>query len=224
MFANGNGDREGLSGLERLKRWGGERLKRLGHQPVLRDYEDTLRRLLIGGFGDLSPQARRDKVEQIISISAMAAMATASAPIPFLELPVQLAMVRAIAKVNGVERPGRKVLWELVGALGGGLFLRQVLKMVPLAGSLPYLSRIYGATFGLGRVAHAYFSKEIPENADDLRRMFSETARKTTTEQSERMARGDLEAQLRYLDDLLARRVVTPEEHRKKRDQLLGRI
>ena len=224
MFADGGGNRGGLSGLGRLRRWAGDRLRGLGREPVSRDYEDTLRRLLKGEFEDLSPEARREKVEQVISLSAMAAMATAAAPVPFLELPVQLAMVRTIARINGVKSPGRKLLWELVGTLGGGLVMRQIMRMVPLVGALPYLSRIYGATWALGRVAHVYFSGEAPESKEELRRMFEETAGKTSAEQSERMRRGDLEAQLRYMDDLLERNVITREEHRRKREELLREI
>lgn len=224
MFADGGGNRGGFSGLGRLKRWAGGRLRGLRSGPVFRDYEDTLRRLMKGEFEDLSPEERREKVEQVISLSAMAAMATAAAPVPFLELPVQLAMVRTIARINGVKAPGRKLLWELVGTLGGGIVMRQIMRMVPVVGSLPYLSRIYGATWALGRVAHVYYSGEVPRDREELRRMFEETAGRTSAEQSERMRRGDLEAQLRYLDDLLGRNVITHEEHRKKREELLGNI
>ena len=224
MFADGGGNRGGLSGLGRLRRWAGDRLRGLGREPVFRDYEDTLRRLLKGEFEDLSPEARREKVEQVISLSAMAAMATAAAPVPFLELPVQLAMVRTIARINGVKSPGRKLLWELVGTLGGGLVMRQIMRMVPVVGALPYLSRIHGATWALGRVAHVYYSGEVPKNKEELRRMFEEIVSKTSAEQSERMRRGDLEAQLRYMDDLLERNVITREEHRRKREELLREI
>lgn len=230
MFSDGGGNRRGFPGLGRLKQlgrlkdWAGKGLRKLGGEPVFRDYEDTLRRLLKGEFEDLSAEARREKVDQIVGLSAMAAMAMATAPIPFLELPVQMAMVRAIARVNGVKAPGRKVLWELVGALGGGIVMRQVMRMVPLVGPLPYLSRIYGSTWALGRVAHLFYSGEAPKDEEALRRMFEETASKVSAEQSERMRQGNLEAQLRYLDDLLERAVITPEEHRRKRDELLGKI
>ena len=225
MFANGKREWARLAGLRRIKAWSDARLRALTQDPLLRDYEDTVRRLLKGSFQDLSPAVRREKVEQIIGLSAMAAMATASAPIPFLELPVQLAMVRAIAKVNGVEKPGKKVLWELAGALGGGLFFRQVMRMLPFIGPLPYLSRIYGATWALGRVAHIYFDQDGPPGEPErLRTLYERTAAERTREQSERLQRGDLEAQLRYLDDLLARTVISEAEYRKKRDELLALI
>ena len=225
MHTDGKDNRRGFPGLGRLRQfsgWSRSRIRALTRDPLMRDHEDTLRRLLRGNFKGLSSAERSDKVEQIIGASAMAAMAMASAPVPFLELPVQMAMVRAIAKVHGVERPGAKVLWELAGALGGGLFFRQVMRLVPIFGPLPHLSRIYGATFALGRVASVYFSREGEREPEKLRRLFSETAAESTRQQSRRLQDGELESQLRYLDDLRARSVISDEEYRRKRDQLLA--
>jgi uncharacterized protein (DUF697 family) len=224
MFADGRGDRRRFPGAERLKSWLGGRYRALISDPLLRDYEDTLRRLLKGSFRDLSAPQKQERVEQIIATAALASMAMASAPLPLLELPVQVAMVRAIAKVHGRERPGRKVLWQLGGALGGGLFFRQVMRMLPLVGPLPQLSRIYGATWALGRVAHVYFAEAPGTDPAGLRRLFEETAAARTAEQSARLRRGDLEAQLRYLDDLRAREIISVAEHRRKRDELLALI
>lgn len=224
MFSDGNPGQAGFSGIDKLKRWTEDRWKSLTHDSQLRDYEDTLRRLLAGSFSGLSPEERRDKAEQVIRLSAMASMAMGATPLPFLELPVQMAMVRAIAKIYGVEKPGRKVILELAGALGGGLFFRQMMKMLPLAGPLPYLSRIYGATWALGRAACLYFDREHPLDPEELRKAFRDTAAERTREQSRNLARGPLEEQLLYLDDLLARNILTEEEHRRKRAELVDRI
>lgn len=228
--------------LKFLKDRAGERVRRFLDDPLLRDYEDTLRRLVRGDFADLTLQERREKVEQVLRASAGAAMATGSAPVPFLELPVQWAMVRAIARIHGVKRPGKALLWELVGALGGGLFLRQVMRLLPLGGALPHLSRIYGATWALGRVAEAYFERgaiaagrgshlaiDDELHSDDeavrnaaLQNLFRNTAEDRTRDQSRRFNQGDLEARLHELDDLRNRSVLTHDEYRRKRAQLIA--
>jgi len=219
-----------LKALKSIKDWSGERLRRLLDDPLFGEYEDTLRRLLGGDFTDLGPEARREKVEQVVRASATAAMATASAPVPFLELPVQWAMVRAIAKIHGVERPGRALLWELAGSLGGGLFFRQVMRLIPLGGSLPHLSRIYGATWALGRVAEVYFERsaggKAPRGRGDerskMQHLFRQTAEDRAREQSMRFGKGNLPARLAELDDLRDRGVLTYEEHRRKRAQFIS--
>lgn len=224
MFPHGNPGRAGLSGFDKLKGWSEERWKSLTRDSQLRDYEDTLRRLLAGSFGGLSPDERREKADQVIRLSAMASLAMGATPIPFLELPVQMAMVRAIAKIHGANNPGRKVFLELAGALGGGLFFRQMMKMLPLVGPLPHLSRIYGATWALGRAACLYFDREHPLDPEDLRRTFRETAAERTREQSRKLEGDRLEEQLQFLDGLLARNILTEEEHRRKRADLVDRI
>jgi uncharacterized protein (DUF697 family) len=201
--------------------------------PLLRealwlDFEDTLRRLLRGDFADLSEAQRRERVEQIVGLSAMAAMAMAAAPVPFLELPVQAAMVRAVARVHGHHKTGRAILWELGAALGGGLVLRQAMRLLPIVGPLPHLSRIYGATWALGRVAQTYYAAAaetgLQPDGDDLRRLYHDTAAARTREEAEALRRARLETALRHLDDLRARAVITETEYRRKRDEVLDAL
>jgi uncharacterized protein (DUF697 family) len=217
-------DRRGVSRLERLKDWGQAHLRPLLREALWQDFDDTLRRLLRGDFADLSEGERRDRVEQIIGLSAMAAMAMAATPVPFLELPVQAAMVRAIARVHGHDKSGRQVLWELGAALGGAVVLRQVFRLLPLVGPLPFLSRIYGATAALGRVAHLYYAAEGAPQRTELKALFERTARSETLLESRRLSRPDVESTLRWLDDLRARAVITEAEYRRKRDEVLAAI
>jgi uncharacterized protein (DUF697 family) len=224
MHTDGQGDRRGFSRLGRLRDWTDAHLRPLLREALWRDFEDTLRRLLRGDFADLSEGERRERVEQVIGLSAMAAMAMAATPVPFLELPVQAAMVRAIARVHGHEKPGREVLWELGAALGGGLVLRQVFRLLPLVGPLPFLSRIYGATYALGRVAHLYYASAVTPKREELRALFERTATAQTLAESKRLSRDDVETTLRYLDELRARAVITEAEYRRKRDDVLATI
>jgi uncharacterized protein (DUF697 family) len=228
MRPDGHGDRGGFSRLGRLRErardWSQAHLRPLLREALWQDFDDTLRRLLRGDFADLSEGERRDRVEQVIGLSAMAAMAMAATPVPFLELPVQAAMVRAIARVHGHEKSGREVLWELGAALGGGIVLRQAFRLLPLVGPLPFLSRIYGATYALGRVAHVYYASEAAPQPEQLKQLFERTARSETLAESRRLDRDDVESTLRFLDELRARAVISEGEYRRKRDEVLAAI
>jgi uncharacterized protein (DUF697 family) len=224
MHAHGQGNRGRLSRLGRLKGWSQSHLRPLLREALWQDFDDTLRRLLRGDFADLSDGERRDRVEQIVGLSSMAAMAMAATPVPFLELPVQAAMVRAIARVNGHDKSGREALWELCAALGGGLVLRQALRLLPLVGPLPFLSRIYGATYALGRAAHLFYASGRQAQPDELRRVFDDTARDRTREESGRLSGEQVASTLRTLDELRARAVITEAEYRRKRDEVLATI
>jgi len=224
MRTDGSGDWRGVSRLGRLKDWGQAHLRPLLREALLHDFEDTLRRLLRGGFADLSEAERRERVEQIVGLSSMAAMAMAATPVPFLELPVQAAMVRAVARVHGYDKSGRQALWELGAALGGGLVLRQVFRLLPLVGPLPFLSRIYGATYALGRVAHVYYASGLESPPEELRRLFEHTATTHTRHEADSLRRSDVESTLRHLDELRARAVITEQEYHHKRDEVLATI
>ena len=188
-----------------------------------REYQDTLRRLLKGDFQDLEPDARREKVDQIVQISASAAMALAAAPIPFLDMPVQAAMVRAIAKVHGVRGNSAKVFLQIVAGVGGGMVVRQALRLVPFGG-IAHLSRVYGTTWALGRVSDLYFQHGTPVAEGELRALFLETLERKYEEKSQRLQSSDLAGRLRELDQLWSDGQLTEQEHRAKREQLIASL
>ena len=173
-----------------------EPLKRLLEElRAPRAYRDTLHRLIRGDFRDLTAEERRAKVEQIVQVAASAAMVLAAAPVPLLDLPVQAAMVRAVAKVHGVEGSERRLLLKLATALGLGFMLREALRLIPLAGGISHLSRVYGATWALGQAADFYFERaaraELPLDPEGARRRFEETLRRKSGEQAERFRASD---------------------------------
>ena len=188
-----------------------------------REYQDTLRRLLKGDFQDLDPDARREKVDQIVQLCASAAMALAAAPIPFLDMPVQAAMVRAIAKVHGVRGYSAKVFLQIVAGVGGGLVVRQALRLVPFGG-VAHLSRVYGTTWALGRVSDLYFQHGTPVADGELRGLFLDTLERKYDEKSRRLQGSDLAGRLRELDQLLTEGQLTDQEHRAKREQLIASL
>lgn len=189
-----------------------------------REYEDLLRRLVRGSFADLDAGERARRVEQIVQLSASAAMAAAVAPLPLLELPVQAAMVRAIARVHGVEGSGRKLLLQLLASLGGGLALRQAARWLPVVGTVPFLSRVYGTTWALGQAADVYFRRDARPRPGALREVYAATARRKTHEQRRRLVERGGAARLRELRSLHAEGLITDREYARKRGELLDSL
>lgn len=193
-------------------------------QAQLRAHEDTLRRLVTGNFDDLSIEARRQRVEEIIRLSATAALGLAAAPVPFLEVPVQAAMVRSIAKVYGATASGRKVMLQLGAAMGGGLVLRQLLRLVPFAGSASLMSRVYGATWALGRVAALYYEQEGGVSRESMRAEFDETMTAKQAESEQRLSAVEFERRLGETRELRDKGLITDAEFATKRDELLAML
>lgn len=188
----------------------------------LKAHEDTLRRLLKGDFSDLPPGERRAKTEQIIKASAFAAMALGATPLPLLEMPVMAAMVRAIGKVYGVNSIGKKAMLEIAAAMGGGLVLRQAMRLIPFVGAMAGASRVYGTTLAVGRVAEYYFSRGQSVSGEEMRRVFEESIEAERHEPGP--GGGNLEDRLRTLEDLYKKRLISEQEYRKKRQELLDAI
>lgn len=187
-----------------------------------RDFEDTVRRLLEGDFSDLRPEQREERVEQIIRAAAVASMAAGAAPVPLLELPIQAAMVGAIGRVHGVERAGKTALLEVMGALGGGLILRQALRFIPFVAAPTRLSRIYGTTWALGRAASRYYAGGARAEDQGLRDLFRETMDGKSAEQADRLNSGNLMEKLESLEEAKKSGGMGEEEYLKRRTSLLA--
>ncbi|HUJ75519.1 MAG TPA: hypothetical protein VL359_11700, partial [bacterium] len=192
------------------------RMRNLLRNDRVQAHRDTLERLIGGDFAELTPEQRQERVEDIIRVSASAAVATAALPIPFLDLPVLVAMVGAIGRVHGLEVADRQMYVQVLGTLGGGIFLRQVLRLVPF-GEVVYASQIYGATWALGRVAHLYSSSDQTPSSDALQRIFEETLTSTTREHQFGKPAGNAEQRLNELKSLRERNLISEQEYEDKR-------
>lgn len=223
MQATGGRRRERLRRLGRVGGHLAPHLNAMLREGLWRDYEDTLRRLLRGDFADLSEAQRRERAEQVIRLSAVAAMAMAAAPVPLLDLPVLLAMVSGIARIYG-RRSGRAVYFQLLAALGGGLFLRHVWRYLPTIGPLPHLSRVYGATWALGQAATVYFAAVPPPERETLRAEFERTLEARSAEEEAHLQAIALEKRLGELQNLRDRQLITEAEFQAKRAELLDSL
>ncbi|MCH8882991.1 MAG: hypothetical protein IIA41_05755 [SAR324 cluster bacterium] len=189
-------------------------------------YRDTLRRLLQEGFADLTPEQRRAKAEQIVELCASAAMVAGAAPVPLLELPLQAIMVGAVAKVHGVPGGDRKLLLQVAAALGGGLVIRQALRLIPVVGGISQMSRIYATTWALGQVANLYCERSaahepVPDR-ETLRQAFADTLERKERERTERMESAGISEKLNELNELREQGRISEEEYERRRQDLLA--
>jgi uncharacterized protein (DUF697 family) len=150
----------------------------------------------------------------------------AATPVPLLELPVQAAMVRAVAKVHGVEGNARPLLPRLAAALGLGFMIHEGLRWILFGGGISRLSRVYGATWALGQAADLYFARAartqaLPDPAR-ARRAFEETSRRKSREQAGRLEEGDVLGRLKALKTERETERIGEAEYRSRLEELLS--
>ena len=196
-----------------------------GFSPALREYKDTLRRVMGGGFADLTVEERRVRIAQVIQLSAQASVLVGAAPVPFLEIPVQVLMVQAIASIHGHKGSRRGLYARLVAALGGSVFLRQVGRLIPYVGNLSHISRVYAGTIALGRVADLYFERGAQQaKKDDLGRVFEETLHNQTADYEARATQKDIASRLNQLATLHRAGHISEDEFKSRRREILEEI
>jgi uncharacterized protein (DUF697 family)/predicted GTPase len=132
---------------------------------------------------ELSDLYARRALPHIVGYSSLAASAGAI-PIPWVDLlilpGIQTRMIYHLAKLYGQPLTGERFL-ELAGTLGLGMLVRQaareVVKFIPVVGSVAGAALAGAATFALGKAFCFYYSavhKGHAPNPDELRRYYKE--------------------------------------------------
>lgn len=123
----------------------------------------------------------------VILTHALAAGGVALVPVPAVDLPgvlaIQARMCHKLAAIYHQELNTRGVA-ELFGTLGTGVFLRmggrELLKLIPGAGSFVAAAYAAGMTYALGLTLSTYFSRikdgAVPD-ADEFREMYRKYSR-----------------------------------------------
>lgn len=187
------------------------------------NYEETIQKLISGDFDDATPEERDKVIEQIIHASALAASILAVAPVPFIEMPIQVTMVRAIGKVYGYTLD-KKVIYEILSSIGGSIVLRQLVRFIPGVGAIANLSKVYGTTWAMGIAADYYFRQNREVVKEELMRMFKMTQKEKTLEKEKEMEKNRIPERLQTLWELFQKNLITPEEYRKKREEILSQL
>ncbi len=162
--------------------YGGQHLKEVLLASLPSVYQQTLVNLT-EGTDQLSDIYAQHAVPHIMGFSTMAASAGAI-PIPGIDLflipGIQSRMIYHLAQYYGQPMTGERFL-ELAGSLGLGVVVRQatrqVVKFIPIVGSVVGAALAFGATFALGKAFCYYYSSvhrgHVPK-PDDLKKYYKE--------------------------------------------------
>ncbi len=136
-------------------------------------------------FGELPPEQRDKAARDVINLSAFGSCALVAAPLPLSELllttPVHVAMVVGVGKVYGrkLDREQAQALFvELAATAGASVAARSLWialskVIAPGIGAFLFVPYVYAVTWGLGRLAMAYF--EDPDaDRETLKKKYEE--------------------------------------------------
>jgi uncharacterized protein (DUF697 family) len=193
------------------------------------DFFHTVHRVLEDDLGSATAEERDRCVRDLVTLASAASAAITLQPIPLLDVallaPVQIAMVQGIAKVHGYAVDRRTVV-EWIGTFGASILTRHLLlaaaKLVPFAGWLAGASMAYALTHALGEVSDHYFRSGRGVPSSELQQMFKNAYARSKAEKDTRARTDDsLEARLRRLTEAFAAGLLTEEEFRAKKEDIL---
>lgn len=187
------------------------------------EYKSLIQRLISGNFGQATQQERDKTVMAIIHASAVTSTALSIIPLPMVETPVQITMVRAIGKVYEQDLD-EKVVLEILSVVGGNYLLRQLLRLIPYVGWAVNLSRVYGATWAMGASAEYYFKHDREVEKEELMKVFKTVLKQKTQEKEKDMTDRRVVERLEELKGLLDKKLITQEEYDRKREAIIEEL
>lgn len=187
------------------------------------DYKHVIHKLISGDFEQATQKERDSLVLRIIHTSAVTSVAISIIPVPFIESPIQITMVRSIGKVYGQELD-EKVVLEILSVIGGNALLRQLFRLIPYVGFVVNISRVYGTTWAIGATAEYYFKHNREVEKEELMRIFKTVLKQKTHEKEQDMQEKQTEQRLEELNTLFAKQLITEEEYNKKREVIIAEL
>ena len=187
------------------------------------EYKSLIQRLISGNFAQATQQERDKTVMAIIHASAVTSTALSIIPVPMVETPVQITMVRAIGKVYEQDLD-EKVVLEILSVVGGNYLLRQLLRLIPYVGWAVNLSRVYGATWAMGASAEYYFKHDREVEKEELMKVFKTVLKQKTQEKEKDMTDRRVVERLEELKGLLDKKLITQEEYDRKREAIIEEL
>ncbi len=180
------------------------------------EYKTLIQRMISGNFSQVTQQERDKTVMAIIHASAVTSTALSIIPLPMVETPVQITMVRAIGKVYEQDLD-EKVVLEILSVLGGNFLLRQLLRLIPYVGWVVNISRVYGTTWAMGAAAEYYFKHDREVEKEELMKVFKTVLKQKTQEKEKDMTDRRTFERLEELKGLLDKKLISQEEYDQKR-------
>jgi uncharacterized protein (DUF697 family) len=153
-------------------------------------------------------------------------------PVPLLDIallaPIQIAMVQSIGQVHGHKLDAKSVV-EMLATFGGSIVTRSVLgsvvKVIPVFGWAASASMAYAMTYAIGEVSHCYFTSGRGLSATQLKTMFRSVYDAKRAEKAEAArANETLKEKLRQVTDAYEAGLLSEEEYRKKKEDVLEEL
>lgn len=187
------------------------------------EYKTLLQRLLAGDFEQATQKERDEIVLTITHASAVTSSVISIIPVPLIESPIQITMVRAIGQVYNQELD-EKVVLEILSVIGGNVLLRQLMKLIPYVGVIINISRVYGTTWAIGAAAEYYFKHNREVEKEELLKVFKTVLKQKTREKETEMKERQTEERLEELKKILNKDLITQEEYDKKREEIISEL
>ncbi len=187
------------------------------------EYKELIQKLVSGDFSQVTQEERDGTVTKITHASAITSVLVSIIPVPFIESPIQITMVRSIGKVYEQELD-EKVVLEMMSVIGGNALLRQLFKLIPYVGFVINVSRVYGTTWALGAAAEYYFKHDREVEKEELMKIFKTVLKQKTQEKEQEMQQKQTEERLQELKALLDKQLISQEEYDKKRKEIIAEL
>lgn len=187
------------------------------------EYKDLIQKLVSGDFSQATQKERDETVTKIIHASAVTSALVSIIPLPLIETPIQITMVRSIGKIYEQELD-EKVVLEIMSVIGGNVLLRQLIKLIPYVGIVVNVSRVYGTTWAIGAAAEYYFKHDREVEKEELMHIFKSVLKQKTQEKESEMKEMHTEERLEELKSLLDKQLISQEEYDKKREAIIAEL
>jgi uncharacterized protein (DUF697 family) len=187
------------------------------------EYRQLIQKLLAGDFSQATQKERDEIVSTIIHASAVTSAVISIVPVPLIESPVQITMVRSIGRVYGQDLDDKVVL-EILSVIGGNVLLRQLIRLIPYVGFVVNVSRVYGTTWAIGAAAEYYFKHDREVEKEELMRIFKSVLKQKTQEKETEMHAKRAEERLQELHNLLEKQLITQQEYDAKREAIISEL
>lgn len=187
------------------------------------EYGKLIQRILAGDFEQATQKERDEAVFAIIHASAVTSAVVSIIPVPLVETPIQITMVRSVGQVYG-QYLDEKVVLEILSVIGGNYLLRQLIRLIPYVGFIINVSRVYGTTWAMGATAEYYFKHNREVEKEELMRVFKTVLKQKTHEKETEIKERRIEERLEELKKLLDKELINQEEYDKKREAIISEL
>jgi uncharacterized protein (DUF697 family) len=195
-------------------------------------YLETIARVMHGNFESATDPEKLAAVRDVTIVCSVAAAAVTVQPVPLLDIallaPIHVGMVQAIGQVHGHKLDAKSVV-EVLATFGGTIVTRSILgsvvKVIPVFGWAASASMAYAMTYAVGEVSHCYFQSGRGLSSSQLRTMFRSVYDAKRAEKAETAkANETLKEKLRQVTDAYEAGLLTEEEYREKKEQVLKEL